>query len=82
MINFEKLAVAVRAKRGNRSIREAAEEAGIPFPTLGRVEQGKPCDLGTFVAVCNWIGVPMDYFRTEGGETEPADEPEHLPAAA
>lgn len=46
-------------KRGGRrgvNLRTAAEQSGIPFPTLSRVERGLPMSLDTFRAVCAWTG--------------------------
>ncbi|NBC16568.1 MAG: helix-turn-helix domain-containing protein [Bacteroidetes bacterium] len=63
MIDRGKLAGAVRAKRGERTLRDAAEDAGLNFATLSRIENENPCDLDTFARICDWLGVPMDYFR-------------------
>lgn len=62
MIDYRKLGAAVRGKRGARSLREVEPEVGIGHATLHRIERETPCDLETFSRVCQWLGVPMDYF--------------------
>ena len=73
---MDKLAAAIRAKRGERGLREAAKEIeGVSPSTLSRIEQGKMPDLGTFTNLCNWLGVkPEEFFVVEDGENEPNAE--------
>lgn len=52
-----KIATLVRARRGDRSFREAAAECGVSHGTLMRLEKGLPPDLPTFAKVCRWTGV-------------------------
>lgn len=65
MIDTKKLAVAIRARRGRLTLREAARECGIALGTMSSLEnEGRP-DLDNFAKVCDWIGMPMDDFRVE-----------------
>lgn len=64
MIDYNKLAAAVRGKRGARSLRDVEPEVGVGQATIGRIERGLPCDLDTFSRISQWLGVPMDYFRS------------------
>lgn len=68
MLDTKKLAGAVRAKRGERSLREVEAEAGIPFNVLSRVERELRPDLENFLRICEWLGVPSDFFRVKAGE--------------
>ena len=62
-LNSEKLASAIKSKRGKRGLREAAEEIGnISAATLSRIEQGKLPDIETFIRICKWLKVPTDAF--------------------
>jgi transcriptional regulator with XRE-family HTH domain len=47
----------VRDKRGARGIREVAEEIGISYATLSRIENGKLPDLETFSKLCRWLEI-------------------------
>lgn len=69
MIDTSKLSGAVRARRGARSLRDVEAEAGVSFKTLARVEGGHTPDLTSFMRLCEWLGVPMDFFRAEAKET-------------
>ncbi len=59
------LAEAVKAKRGERSLREAAAQiTGVSASTLNRIEQerlGAP-DLGTLLAITAWLLRPLSDF--------------------
>lgn len=62
-LNSELLATKLKAKRGNKGLRETAEEiGGISAPTLSRIEQGNLPDVETFIKVCKWLDVPTDTF--------------------
>ena len=53
----------MRAKRGNRGLREVADEiGGVSASTLSRLEQGNTPDLETFARLCAWLGVAADDF--------------------
>lgn len=63
---LERAALA-RAVRGRRellgiSLREACLQMGIPPSSLGRVENGRVMDVDTLLAVCQWVGLPVDAF--------------------
>jgi transcriptional regulator with XRE-family HTH domain len=47
----------VREKRGTRGIREVADDIGISYATLSRVENGKLPDLETFSKICRWLQI-------------------------
>jgi transcriptional regulator with XRE-family HTH domain len=65
-IAVEELGQLIKTHRGNQSIRQAAEDAGISFSTLSRVEAGAQPDLATFLRLCAWLGVPPERFFRGG----------------
>jgi len=70
MINLDRLAGAIRARRGSNSLKTVEEESGIPASTINRVEKADSTpDLSTFTRLCDWLDMPMDYFRS-GNESE------------
>jgi hypothetical protein len=61
--NGELFAKDVRAKRGERSMREIEKEIGIPIATLSRIENGKIPDAHNFGIFWNWLGEnPSKYY--------------------
>lgn len=54
---IESLPAAAKAVRQARlmSLRDAADQIGIPFNNLARFEQGGNCTLATVVAVARWV---------------------------
>lgn len=54
---MEELSLKLRQKRGNRGIREVANEIGISHATLSRIESGKQPDLETFTKICKWLEI-------------------------
>lgn len=51
-----------RAERG-LSLRAAAEESGVPFNTLSRMEKGHLPDVANFARLVTWIGQdPADFL--------------------
>lgn len=59
------LVAAYRRGRG-LSLRRAAEETGVAFNTLARIEKGYVPDLATFRRLTLWIGIPAaDFFAEE-----------------
>ena len=54
MIN---LALSIKEKRGDRGLREVANEIGISHATISRIENGKSPDIETFKKICEWLNV-------------------------
>ena len=54
----------VRERRGSLSLRQTAEEVGVSFSTLTRVEAGAQPDLTSFTKICAWLGVAPSRFFT------------------
>ena len=62
-IDIEKFAQLVKNKRGNRNLREVANEIGeVSISTLSRIEQGKIPDLNTYMKICEWLEVSPEKF--------------------
>ena len=62
-LNTELLSSMMKTKRGEKGLRETAEEIGnISAATLSRVEQGKLPDVETFLLICTWLKKPADTF--------------------
>ena len=61
-LDLPELGVLLRDRRGRLSIRQAAEDAGVSFSTLSRVEAGHQPDLATFLRLCAWLGVEPTRF--------------------
>jgi transcriptional regulator with XRE-family HTH domain len=84
MSDLEQLGVMLRRRRSERTLtlREAADESGVPFSTLSRIEKGHLPDLANFQRLIEWLGVSADeFFRpTESAETTPDVIAEHLRA--
>jgi transcriptional regulator with XRE-family HTH domain len=58
-----KLSAMIRKKRGERGLREVAQEIGeINASTLSRIEHGNLPDLATFLRICRWLSVSPDEF--------------------
>lgn len=80
-IDFVRLAALVKAKRGERGLRETAEEIGDISPsTLSRIEGKRANDiaLSTFLQICDWLRVPssdliMQSESDSSTETIPED---------
>src|SRR5262245_45023014 len=56
------LAPMVRKKRGDRKLRDVAQEIGIGAATLMRVEGGRIPDVATFGKICSWLNVDPGTF--------------------
>lgn len=54
-IRLEQLGIALKNKRGNRGLREVAQELKISHTTLSRIEAGRQPDLDTFSKLCDWL---------------------------
>jgi len=76
-LNVEKLAAALKARRGERGLRVVAKEIGDISPgTLSRIENGKAPDLDVFLKLCDWLGVKPDELIEAEAETDGPDTAE------
>lgn len=71
LLDTVKLAAAVRAKRGELGLRDAAAKieklyGKISHATLSRIEQGKAPDVDTFLRICRWLGAQPTEFSVAG----------------
>lgn len=55
-LDMPRLAAAMIARRGERTLREVEVETGISRSTLSRIENGMVCDLRSFAAAIRWTG--------------------------
>jgi len=62
----------VRAKRGERKLREVAAEVGIGPATLMRIETGRIPDVETFGKICRWLEIEPGQFLGFEAKTHPA----------
>lgn len=45
------------------TVREAAKEIGVSASTISRIENGKTCEIESFLKICEWMGMfPEDYI--------------------
>ncbi len=65
MSSLENLGRLVREKRGDRGIREVANEIGISHATLSRVERGFLPDLERYQKICKWLGISVASVGSE-----------------
>jgi UDP-N-acetylglucosamine 1-carboxyvinyltransferase len=66
MLDTQQLAMLLKAKRGERGLRDIAREIGNVSPaTLSRLENGKMLDVETFLHVCDWLAVNPQQFIKE-----------------
>ena len=58
------LGAILRARRRDRrlSLRDLADETGVSFNTLSRVERGHVPDLKNFHRIVDWLGMPPETF--------------------
>lgn len=76
-----KLSAMIRKKRGDRGLREAAQEIGeLSASTLSRIEQGNLPDLATFLRICRWLGASPDEFTVSDGGGSALVQPEPPPS--
>ncbi|MBN8675443.1 MAG: helix-turn-helix transcriptional regulator [Chitinophagales bacterium] len=62
-INIDALSKMIKSKRGDLGLRQAAKEiGGVSVSTLSRVENGNLPDIDTYVKLCNWLEVSVDFF--------------------
>ena len=68
-LDMNRLAAALKAKRGSLGLREAAQQIGhISASTLSRVENGQVPDMDTFLALCDWLATPPAEFFVRAEE--------------
>ncbi len=70
-INFARLSKLVKAKRGDRGLREIAEEIGDISPsTLSRIEGERVDDVATstLLRICDWLDVATSEIIKDAGE--------------
>lgn len=66
ILDTQQLAALLKSKRGERGLREIAQEIGNVSPaTLSRIENGKMLDVETFLHLCDWLQVPPQQFIKE-----------------
>ena len=73
----------VKERRGERKLRDVAQEIGIGPATLMRVENGRIPDLSTFGKLCHWLEVePGSFlgFETTRRQEAPLTVSAHLKA--
>lgn len=59
------LSAMIRERRMGVSLRQTAEEVGVSFSTLTRVENGAQPDFTSYTKICAWLGVaPSKFFST------------------
>lgn len=64
-INIDALSKMIKSKRGGRGLREVAKEiGGISVSTLSRVENGNVPDIDSYLTLCKWLEVSIDFFTT------------------
>jgi transcriptional regulator with XRE-family HTH domain len=69
-LDLKALGEMVHERRGTLSLRQTAEEVGVSFSTLARVEGGAQPDLTSFTKICAWLGVTPSKFFTPVAERE------------
>lgn len=63
---LETLGAIVRERRGDRKLRETANEIGIGPATLMRIESGRIPDVETFGKICKWLKInPSEFLGIE-----------------
>ena len=68
------LGAMVRKKRGDKKLRDTADEIGISPATLMRVESGRIPDVTTFGKLCRWLKVdPGSFLGYESSEELPQE---------
>jgi transcriptional regulator with XRE-family HTH domain len=68
------LGVMVKRKRGERRLRETAQDIGIGPATLMRIENGRIPDVTTFGKICRWLDVDPRNFLGFDSSASTAEE--------
>jgi transcriptional regulator with XRE-family HTH domain len=64
LLDVTELGRMLRERRGDLSLRKAAEQAKVSFSTFARVEDGAHPDLASFTRLCAWLRVsPSQFFK-------------------
>jgi transcriptional regulator with XRE-family HTH domain len=71
-ITLKNIGAALRNERGEKGLRQTAQEIGISPATLSRVEGGKLPDIDTFKKICVWMEV--DAGEVLGAKAEKKSE--------
>lgn len=80
---LEGLGALVKARRGDRRLRETASEIGISPPTLMRIENGRTPDIATFTKICRWLKVdPNELMGFSTKPSEPTRRPGKIQVSA
>lgn len=71
-INIDTLSKMIKSKRGDRGLREVAKEIGISLSTLSRVENENLPDIDSYLKLCKWLEVSIDFFTAsqKGSESK------------
>jgi DNA-binding XRE family transcriptional regulator len=66
VLDMQRLAEAIRVRRGSKSFKEAAKDIGLSELALARIEKhGVMPELATYISLCKWLDLPMEYFVWE-----------------
>ena len=66
MLDTEKLASALRRKRGETPLGDASQDSGIPKTSLSRMERGVGSpSVENLIRACSWLGVTVEELRTD-----------------
>lgn len=71
-LDIDKLSTALKSKREalKLGLRAAADQIGISFPTLSRIEKGNVPDLETYLKLCDWMKVNSEEYIKGGSGDE------------
>ena len=76
-MTLPELSVLLRARRGDRSLREVGRQTGVSAIALSRIERGATPSLTNFSRLCNWLDAdPRDLM-----DIGPARSPDERLAA-
>lgn len=54
-----------RTKELKMTLRESAVNTGLSYATINRCENGSEPTVGTYITLCNWMGVSLTkYLKT------------------
>lgn len=65
--DLRRFASALRAHRANdvRGLRVIGDEIGVTISDLSRAMGGQMVSVGKVIALCRWLGVPVESFYLE-----------------